>query len=159
MKSVFGKFNPFIDETGHILLTLIIILILSREISFYEKLALFVIGIAIDLDHLLNPIIAKLFGTKATITPSKEQLGVTVKVLHGIDVALLISLFYFYFENNIYMSIGIFTVLVLHELWDYFVYDYTYKELFLITRMGLKFKPGTRKKHVGIIFDQDSLPR
>jgi hypothetical protein len=160
-KSIIGKYNIIIDEIGHIFISVITIFILNIIFSFTfgQILVLFIASIFIDLDHLFNPIIGRIFGLKATIIPSKLQNGVTIKILHGIDIFLVFSIIIIYVYGDFGFAIGMFVVLTFHELWDYLVYDHTSKELFLITRAMAKFNPGQRKSMLNIVFDQDSLPR
>src|SRR3989344_6326262 len=149
-----GKYNLFLDELGHIVLAIGIssFLYFTNHVSFAKASFLFLLAIAIDLDHLLNPILAKLLNIYGTVLPSKQQHGYTIKILHGIDLYFLYSLIVFAFTKSFIFAFGVFLTLTVHHLWDFIVYDHTWKELLLVTRAYAKFKPGTRKNLKGLIF-------
>jgi hypothetical protein len=158
--SLFGKYNRVIDELMHGLWSLFITLIAaSLGLSMDKSVIIFFAGWLIDLDHLFNPFIAKkilkIKDFKGTITSSDQ--GYTIKVLHGFDIALIISLLAFWLQKDLMFSVGLFSVLSFHELWDFMVYPHNWQELFFVTRIAKKFHPGIRKKAVSIVFDNDSL--
>lgn len=157
--SLFGKYNILVDESGHILFSLMISLIgLFLGLDIEQFIICFLAGILIDLDHLLNFVIAKFLKVK---NYKKDILygsgGYTFKILHGFDLALLFSfIIYFIFQDLLFSSFLFFS-LSLHELWDFLVYPHSWRELFFITRASCRFRPGMRKKFIGKIFDLDTL--
>jgi hypothetical protein len=158
-ESLFGEYNAFIDVFVHVLLSLIVSLLLFY---FTQDLALsflcFLLGIFLDLDHLLNPTIAKLIklkGHESNIAYQKD--GYVSKILHGFDAALLLSLISLFLTDNYFFFIALFLNFCLHEIWDFLVYPHSWKELFLITRIVTRFRPGERKKFIGKFFDLKTL--
>lgn len=160
MKSLFGPFNLFVDELVHGLLSLILVFIgYYFGLDLNECLILFLTGYLIDIDHLLNPLILKY------ILKVKDQNmgiihgsnGYSIRILHGLDTAFVISLIVYFLNNNLAFSIFLFLILTAHELWDFAVYHFNWKELFFITRANKNFIPGSRKYFVGKIFDEETL--
>lgn len=158
--ALFGSFNHILDELIHILLSA-----LAAYIGYLFGLSLvwagivFLVGILIDLDHVLNPLVGKFMQIKATILPSIEQNGVTIKVLHGIDLFLMYAMLAFASTDSVTFAVFVFISLTLHHLWDYLAYDHHWKELFFTTRLATKFNPGRRDSHVGWFFHPHTLPR
>lgn len=157
---MFGDFNHFIDELGHVIFALpfTLTLYIADKVSLQHAAIIFLAAIVIDIDHILNPIIGKLFKFKGTIRPSKKHEGAAVKLFHGFDLFALYSYFTFQHTQNPYLSLGIFANLVMHHIWDFLTYDHSWKELFFITRVKKKFVPGRRKRLTGLVFNSESIP-
>ena len=152
---MFGKYSVIIDELIHFAIagTITTITTLLGDLLPIQALLLFLsASILIDLDHLLNPLIAKILNITCNIIPSRKNNGYTIKILHGIDIALLLGLVLYFISHNLSFSIGLSLGLITHEVYDFLVYPFTWKELFLITRAMCKFKPGERKRCKNLIF-------
>lgn len=158
-KSLFGPFNPVIDELGHVLLTIVIVgiaLLLGLKLE-YAFIA-FLSGLLIDVDHFLNTFICvKLLHVKNYKGGIfRGDQGYTPKIFHGIDVAFVIGILVWVYVNPLFGA-TIFLVLVFHELWDFIVYSHKANELLLITRAFHHFCPGRREYWNGLIFDENTL--
>ncbi|MBN2367636.1 hypothetical protein JXC34_01355 [Candidatus Woesearchaeota archaeon] len=158
-KSIFGRYNSLVDELIHVSLSFIISIIgYSVGLSLKFSILCFFSGILLDIDHVFNGVIARMLGLKSykkSLIYSSD--GHTIKIMHGFDVALVISSVLFYFFQNFLFSFFIFLSLCIHELWDFLVYPYTWKELFLLTRALTKFNPGIRKSFKGMFFERKTL--
>ncbi len=158
-KSLFGKFNPVIDEAGHAILTILITLV-----SYFSGLSLehtaiaFILGFAIDIDHFFNTFICKriLKVKNYKGTHFRCDQGYTPKILHGIDIALVVGILLTIYTDTLF-GLTVFLVLSFHEIWDFIVYSHKANELLFITRMYHRFKPGKRNYLRGLIFDEDTL--
>lgn len=159
MKSIFGKFNLIIDELIHLLLSSIISLIgFIMGLSIFETVICFILAILIDIDHIFNPIIAKCTGIKAYGNKIVYGFdGYVIKIFHGFDISLIICIAAYFFYGNLLFSMILYLNLCLHEFWDFSVYKHSWKELFLLTRIINRFKPGERDTYVGYFFEIDTL--
>ena len=157
-KSLFGKYNTLLDESIQSFLSLVVSSIaLFLGLNWKMALICFILGIFIDIDHLLNGIIARVCRIKNyKFDMHYGSKGHTIKLFHGIDVSLIFFLISYFVTHNFLFSSFIFINLVVHELWDFLVYPHSRKELFLFSRMKNKFNPGVRKKGVGLFFDVNS---
>lgn len=158
-KSLFGKFNPFIDESVHVMFALIVSIIgVVSGLSMSSAIIILFSGLMIDIDHLFNREVAKIARIKDYKgTTSYHQGGYVIKILHGLDISLLIALIVFISGGSLIFSVFLFLTLSAHHLWDFVIYPHSWKELFLILRIINKFQPGKRKKFTGIIFDNNTL--
>ncbi len=156
---LFGKYNVLIDEGIHVLLSTAVSAtgyFLGLNLSF--SILCFALGILIDVDHFLNSFLAKKLHINSYKTGfSYGSNGYTIKLLHGFDIALILSILAYMINGNILLAISIFTNLSVHEFWDFIVYPFTWKELFLVTRARSVFKPGIRKYFKGIFFNLSRL--
>lgn len=153
----FGKYNPFYDDGVHVLASLAIACAgYLSGLGFNLSLCCLAAGYLLDIDHLLNPLLAKMLGLDAY----KDNFifgsnGYTIKILHGFDVALFICTILTLY--NPAFSAFMFLELCIHEIWDFVVYPFTWKELFLITRIRSGFRPGKREAGVSIFFDKNTV--
>lgn len=159
MKSLFGQYNPLIDEGIHVALSALIAYIgYLFGLTFLESLFVFIAGLLIDIDHLLSSRIARLIKLKkyrGTVTSGSD--GYTIKIFHGIDVAAIIGLLLYITTKDPMFGFYMFFSLSMHEIWDFIVYPHKANEILLATRMAHGFKPGIRKYFTGIIFDNKTL--
>ena len=157
-RTLFGKYNLFIDESVHIIASLLVyVASIILGLDIFLAAVCFFSGIVIDMDHFLNEIIAKLIGIKGYRGIMHGTGGYTIKILHGFDVALAIAVASYLASNNMIFALCLFANLCLHEMWDFLVYPHTWKELLFITRAASGFKPGRRGSFKGIFFDISSL--
>ena len=156
---IFGEYNPFIDESVHIFLAFSVSLAgYLGGLDLEYALVCFLSGVFIDLDHLLNGFFARLFRIHSYEKDFKYgSHGYTIKLLHGFDMAFLISAIVFLISNDLVFSVTLFGALCFHELWDFLVYPFSWSELFLVTRAKSGFKPGKRKAFTGFFFRRSSL--
>jgi len=156
---LFGKYNIFVDEIIQILLSGLVSSIgLFFGMSWKLVVICFLLGVFVDIDHLFNGIIAKLFRIKDyEFDLHFWSKGHTIKIFHGFDMSLLFAFISYMITSNIIFSVLVFVNLGIHELWDFLVYPHSWKELFLFARIKNKFTPGTRKWGVGLIFKKKGL--
>lgn len=157
---LFGRYNGITDELIHGLLSLAAAGCGHiYGLDFTLAMIVFFSGWIIDLDHLLNTFIAKkifkIKGYKGTIFSCSH--GYTFKILHGMDLALIIGTLVAWWRQDLVFGTALFMAMSLHEIWDFIVYPHRWTELFLVTRWAVKFKPGIRRKGVGLIFDNNTL--
>jgi hypothetical protein len=158
-KSLFGKFNSFIDEGVHIFLSLLVAIIgYSFGLSLYYSLVIFLAGsFLIDLDHFFNAFICrnilKIPDYKGGIRHGDK--GYAPKIFHGFDVVFLISVVCI--QIDLLFGMFLFVSLSLHLLWDFAVYPNRASSLFFASRAFNKFRVGPRNYFIGKIFDLDTL--
>lgn len=173
-KSLFGKYNPLIDEVCQILTVspFLIFIYYLRWVKPNQVLVLFLASVfLIDLDHLLNPLVVKLLKIEKLPGQNKLELvttllkgedpfvinGYNIQILHSIDLFIISSLIVFFLSHNLYFSLSLFLCLVIHLFWDFLVYPHSLKGLFLFLRIRSRFKLGERHFLTGLIFDKDTL--
>ncbi|QQR82178.1 hypothetical protein IPJ70_02735 [Candidatus Campbellbacteria bacterium] len=158
MKSLFGPYNPYIDLVGHLTTTALLLSPIISKLNLTEIFLCVVITYAVDVDHLLNTFICKRIlkvpGYNGTIT--RADKGYTPKILHGIDVALLVGILVALYSTNT-VGLALALTLIGHTLWDFIVYPHNASEMFLVTRVWKRFKPGERTYLTGLIFDTKTL--
>lgn len=158
MKSLFGPFNPFLDEMGHLIISIVIVLPFMSLLTPLQSIICILCGLAIDIDHLFNNFICKkilkIEGYKGTLV--RGDKGYSPHLFHGIDVVLLVGVLV-----SVYVSVhfGIVLTLVLlgHLAWDFIIYPNKLSWLLLITRASKRFRVGERNYLRGLIFDEDTL--
>jgi len=160
MKKILGKYSLYKDELVHVLLSLPIVTVgYMLNLSFVQAVICFLAGFMIDADHFFNNFIVKkvikVKEYKGTVVRGAD--GYTPKVFHGIDAAAVVGFYVHWSEQNWVFATCIFSVLVFHELWDFLVYPHHHSELFLVSRAVKKFRPGIRKRLVGVFFDNNTL--
>ena len=156
----FGDYSHIKDECAHIVIALIVSLIgyVLHAYDFAFFLACFLAAVALDIDHIFNSSLAgilKLAGYAGSVSFGSN--GYTIKILHGFDIAFLLSLAAFFLTSQFYFALFMWINLCAHELWDFIVYPHSWRELFLATRWQMNFRPGFRRKATGLIFNLSSL--
>lgn len=160
MKKILGKYSLIKDESIHVLLSLpVIALGCLMNLSLAQAAVCFAAGFMVDADHFFNNLIVKKVVKVKEYrgTMSRGADGYTPKIFHGIDMAAAAGFYVQHSAENWIFATCLFLVLVLHELWDFWVYPHHYSELFLVSRAVKRFKPGIRNKLVGVFFDNDTL--
>lgn len=153
--SLFPRFNYFLDESGHFLLSATVFLIAQiAGLGMIQSLICFLAGFLIDIDHIFNVPIAKLLKLKYLPHLWKGSNKYVIKIFHGIDIGIIFGMInYALFQNSLFAIL--FTVsLFLHYLWDFVVYNTSWTSLFLSTRVINKFYVPNRTRFTNLIFSE-----
>jgi hypothetical protein len=151
--SWFDNYNILLDEAGHLVLSIIpLVMGLQLGTSFTQGIIILLSGLLIDVDHILNVPIARLLGLRYKPHVWKGSNNYIIKPLHGVDVSILIGLLVYAGTTNELVSTLITLSLLLHNAWDYAVYNNHWHSLFLITRAKNSFYVTERTNHQHIVF-------
>lgn len=159
MISLFGPYRQTVDWILHVFWSFVVTIIgYKLGLSFDDAVIVFASALLLDLDHLLNPPIARWLNIDSHFDSWKfGSNGYTIKILHGFDVSALIGWIAAELTDRPLFGIMMGVNLAVHEIWDFLVCPHGIRELLLVTRMRNKFKPGYRTWFVGHIFDLHSV--
>lgn len=158
-----GKFTRVKDEIGHLVFAIPIpaFLVMTGRIDQGNALILVTSSFLIDFDHVLNPLIKRLFRLqgKATIIPNKNSTkGYAIKFFHGVDWYLVYASYLFLLIGNFFYAFGLFLNLTMHHIWDFLVYNHEWKEFFFLARLKSRFQSNERKRLKDFVFTPGTVP-